>query len=113
VHLAYPGPTGIQADEIEVGWSIVPELRRRGLATEAMRAAIDDAWTRTNAGHVVAYIRSGNEASHRVAAKLGFTRRAGGLTADGKPMTVYELRAPKEPEPSATPRRGPDGAPAD
>jgi RimJ/RimL family protein N-acetyltransferase len=92
VHYCYPGVTGISTDEIEVGWEIVEELRGRGLATEAMRAAIADAWGRTGADHLVAYIRPENGASHRVAEKLGFVLRAQGLTRDGSPMTVYELR---------------------
>jgi RimJ/RimL family protein N-acetyltransferase len=92
VHFAYPGVTGLSTDEVEVGWEIEPDLRGRGLATEAMRAAIDDAWLRTGADHVVAYIRDDNAASHRVAEKLGFSVRGPGLTRDGSPMTVYELR---------------------
>jgi RimJ/RimL family protein N-acetyltransferase len=92
VHLAYPGVTGLAPGEVEVGWEIEPDLRGRGLATEAMRAAIDDAWTRTGADHLVAYIRDENAASHRVAEKLGFSVRGPGSTRDGSPMTVYELR---------------------
>jgi RimJ/RimL family protein N-acetyltransferase len=57
-----------------------------------MRAAIADAWLRAGADHLVAYIRPENAASHRVAAKLGFTPRSEGLTRSGDPMTVYELR---------------------
>ena len=57
-----------------------------------MQAAIADAWERTGADHLVAYIRPENAASHRVAEKLGFRPRNEGLTRDGSPMTVYELR---------------------
>ena len=92
IHFAWPGVTGISTDEVEAGWEIVPELQGRGLATEAMRAAIDDAWPRTGADHLVAYIRPENAASQRVAAKLGFVPRGPGLTRSGDPMTVYELR---------------------
>ncbi|HZQ80525.1 MAG TPA: GNAT family N-acetyltransferase [Gaiellaceae bacterium] len=94
VHFAYPGVTGIAVGEVEVGWTIGEVVRNRGLATEAMRAAIADAWTRTGADHLVAYISPGNAPSHRVAQKLGFTVRAQGRTRAGDPMTVYELHAP-------------------
>lgn len=94
LHFAHPGVTGIATDEIEAGWEIVEELRGRGLATEAMRTAIDDLWPRSGATHLVAYIRPENTASHRVAAKLGFAVRSAGLTRSGDPMSVYELRAP-------------------
>ena len=92
VHFAYPGVTGITTDEIEVGWTIAEPRRGGGLATEAMEAAIADVWQRARTEHVVAYIRPENAASHRVAEKLGFAVRGGGLTRSGDPMTVYELR---------------------
>lgn len=94
LHFAHPGVTGIATSEIEAGWEIGEALRGQGLATEAMRAAIDDFWSRANATHLVAYIRPENAASHRVAAKLGFTIRGPGLTRSGDPMSVYQLRAP-------------------
>lgn len=84
--------TGISTDEVEAGWEIVEELRGRGLATEAMRAAIADAWERTGADHLAAYIRPENVASLRVAEKLGFRFRENGLTRSGDSMLVYELR---------------------
>ena len=87
--------TGISTDEVEAGWEIVEALRGRGLATEAMRAAIADAWERTGADHVVAYIRPDNAASLRVAEKLGFRFRAHGLTRSKDPMLVFELRRPQ------------------
>jgi RimJ/RimL family protein N-acetyltransferase len=92
VHFAYPGVEGISTDEVEVGWSIAPGRRGAGLATEAMRAAIDDAWGRARASHVVAYIRPGNGASARVAEKLGFVRRGPGRARSGEPVDVYEKR---------------------
>jgi RimJ/RimL family protein N-acetyltransferase len=94
VHYAHPGVAGIATDEVEVGWSIRPEFEGRGYATEAMRAAILDVWTRVGADHVVAYVRPENAPSHRIAEKLGFTVRGEGATRSGDPMTVYELRAP-------------------
>ena len=84
--------TGISTDEVEAGWEIVEELRGRGLATEAMQAAISDAWERTGADHLVAYIRPENAASLRVAEKLGFRFRNDGLTRSKEPMLVFELR---------------------
>jgi RimJ/RimL family protein N-acetyltransferase len=92
IHYAWPGVTGISTDEVEVGWEIVEELRGRGLATEAMRAAIADAWERTGTDHLVAYIRPENAASLRLAEKLGFRFREHGLTRDGEPMLVFQLQ---------------------
>ena len=96
IHYAWTGVTGISPDEVEAGWEIVDELRGHGLATEAMRAAIADAWERTGADHLVAYIRPENGASLRVAEKLGFHFRSRGLTRSGDDMLVFEL--PRDPE---------------
>jgi len=92
VHHAHPGVTGIGEEEVEIGWAIAEGERGRGLATEAMRAALADLWRRSAVEHVVAYIRPENLASHRVAAGLGLEVRGPGLTRSGDPMTVYVLR---------------------
>jgi len=84
---------GIDPDEVEAGWWVVEERRNQGIATEAMCVAIGDLWGRTDADRVTAYISEGqNEASRRVAAKLGFGARGPGRGRSGEPMTVYELR---------------------
>jgi len=94
VHYAYEGVVGISTDEVEIGWSTLPEFQGHGYATEAVDAALGDLWTRADVDHVVAYIRPDNPASLRVAAKLGLAARSDGLTRSGDPMTVFELRAP-------------------
>jgi RimJ/RimL family protein N-acetyltransferase len=58
-----------------------------------MRAAIGDLWGRAEADVITAYIEEGaNEASRRVAAKLGFVVRGQGRGRSGEPVTVYALR---------------------
>src|SRR4051794_31957821 len=84
---------GIDPDEVEAGWWVAEERRNLGVATEAMYVAIGDLWGRTDADCVTAYVGEGqNEASRRVAAKLGFAVRGPGRGRSGEPMTVYELR---------------------
>ncbi len=92
LHVAGEGIVGIAPDEIEAGWWVTERRRGEGIATEAMHAALDDLWQRTDAGCVTAYIAPGNPPSERVAAKLGFAVRGPGLGRSGEPMTVYELR---------------------
>jgi RimJ/RimL family protein N-acetyltransferase len=89
VHYASEGVDGIAPDEVELGWLIVEHRRNEGIATEAMRAAIEDVWLRVGADHVTAYIQGENPASARVAEKLGLRPRA-----RNDERTVYELRAP-------------------
>ncbi|MBV9808685.1 MAG: GNAT family N-acetyltransferase [Solirubrobacterales bacterium] len=55
----------------ELGWRLDPSAWRRGLATEAARAARDDAFLRLGLPEVVSIIHPENERSRRVAAKLG------------------------------------------
>jgi RimJ/RimL family protein N-acetyltransferase len=94
VHFAGPGITGIEPDEVEVGWWVTEARRGEGIATEAMRVAVDDLWRRTRVERAVAYIAGENEPSHRLAARLGFAVRGPGRGRSGEPMTVYAVRRP-------------------
>jgi RimJ/RimL family protein N-acetyltransferase len=93
VHYAGEGIGGIAPCEVEVGWVIAEDSRGRGVATEAMHAAIADAWTRATTDHVVAYIRPENAISQRVAEKLGFRLRGPGCARSGDPVGIYVLDA--------------------
>jgi len=57
--------------EIEIGWWLARAWWGRGLATEAARAALEDAFTRVGLRRVVAIAQPGNRASVRVMEKLG------------------------------------------
>jgi RimJ/RimL family protein N-acetyltransferase len=57
--------------DLELGWSIYRAFWRRGIASEAAKAARDWAFTARNAPRVVAHIASGNAASIRVSENLG------------------------------------------
>jgi RimJ/RimL family protein N-acetyltransferase len=93
LRLAGDGIEGIGPAEVEAGWWVAEERRNQGIATEAMYAAIEDFWGRTEIDCITAYIEEGeHEASCRVAAKLGFAVRGQGRGRSGEPMTVYELR---------------------
>jgi RimJ/RimL family protein N-acetyltransferase len=58
-------------DEVEAGWSIVPERWGEGLATELARASIDVAFGPL-LGKIVAFTLPDNLASRRVMEKTGF-----------------------------------------
>lgn len=55
----------------EIGYSLVPEARGFGYATEACAAMIRWAFARTQVGQIIAQIEPANAASLRVAEKLG------------------------------------------
>ena len=93
LRFAGDGIDGIAPDEIEAGWWVTENRRNEGVATEAMEAAIDDLWGRTDVESITAYIEEGeNEPSRRLAAKLGFKVRGSGRGRSAEPMVVYELR---------------------
>lgn len=84
LRMAGDGIDGIEPDEVEAGWWVAEGRRNQGIATEAMRAAIGDLWGRAEADGITAYIGEGeNEASRRVAAKLGFAVRGQGRGRSG------------------------------
>jgi RimJ/RimL family protein N-acetyltransferase len=57
--------------ELEVGYHVRPQLQGRGYATEAAAACRDFARDVVKASHLVAIIHPDNEASRRVAEKIG------------------------------------------
>jgi RimJ/RimL family protein N-acetyltransferase len=75
-HIGFHGPPGINAlrrkDAVEIGYTVFPEYRRRGLAVEAAGGIVDWA-SRTHGIRVfVASISPENEASLGVVRRLGF-----------------------------------------
>jgi RimJ/RimL family protein N-acetyltransferase len=97
IHFAGPGVTGIEPHEVEIGWTVVELARSRGVATEAGRAALDDAFKGAKPNHhgwIVAYIRPENVVSKRVATRLGMRHEADGLARSGHPMEVWRVPVP-------------------
>ncbi len=97
IHYAGPGVTGIEPHEVEIGWTIAEARRGNGLAVEAARAALEDAFERAGPnrhGWIVAYIRPENLISQRVANCIGMRHEADGLTRSGHPMEIWRVRLP-------------------
>jgi RimJ/RimL family protein N-acetyltransferase len=74
-HVGFHGPAGINAlraaDAVEIGYTIFPEHRRNGYATEAVEALLD--WARAQGIHrFVASVGPGNEPSLKIVRRLGF-----------------------------------------
>jgi RimJ/RimL family protein N-acetyltransferase len=89
---SFHGPPGINdtgtAGAAEVGYTVFPEFRCRGYATETCRAMLE--WARREHGvrHFISGIEPSNGPSIRVIEKLGFTPM--GLIVDGE--SIFELR---------------------
>ena len=62
------------AGQPEIGWRLVRDAWGGGLATEAARAALDDAFGRLGMNQVLAYTGPANLRSQAVMQRLGMTR---------------------------------------
>lgn len=75
----------------EIGYSIVRDFRGRGIATEAVRALLDEAFTEGRLARVNAYCLPENAASRRVLHRLAFEREGTlprGATVNGHIVDV-------------------------
>ena len=74
-HIGFHGPPGVNArrepDAVEIGYTVFSEHRRRGYATEAVRALLGYARDR-GVHRFVASVAPGNEPSLRLVHGLGF-----------------------------------------
>lgn len=57
--------------DLELGWMLKPTYRHQGYATEASNAILDFTWTHLHAPRVISLVRIGNDASDRLAKRLG------------------------------------------
>ena len=73
--------------DVEVGYGIAPEHRRKGFAVEAAAKARDYGYE-IGIKRLVSYIQPTNAASIGVATRIG-ARPAGEFILNGKPHTIY------------------------
>jgi len=83
----------------EIGWSLAPGARGRGYATEAARAAIDWSFETFPLDRIVSIIHPDNEASRKVAERLGQRRTGERFTPFRDPCDVWEMRREDRPRP--------------
>jgi RimJ/RimL family protein N-acetyltransferase len=93
--VAYPAFLPALAHRPELGWRLARDVWGRGLATEAARAARDDAFQRLELAELISIIHPENRRSQRVAAKLGMTRAEHVHNPLlGRDVEVWRLAAP-------------------
>jgi RimJ/RimL family protein N-acetyltransferase len=76
--------------DLEVGWLVRADRRRRGYATEAAAAAMRWAFDELGADHLISLIAEDNTASRRVAEKLG-ERPYDTVTVRGFELTMFRV----------------------
>jgi RimJ/RimL family protein N-acetyltransferase len=93
VGLAVVPGRSIAGGETEIGWRLRRAAWGRGYATEGAVAVRDQALGELGIGSLVSLIQPGNEASARVAEKLGMRPDGHGRGAHGESVVVYRLPA--------------------
>jgi RimJ/RimL family protein N-acetyltransferase len=77
---------------VEVGYTIFPEYRRRGYATEVVAALVAWAWSASDVGSILATVAEGNTASVGVLERVGDFRVIGTCRSrDSCREQVYRL----------------------
>lgn len=77
----------------EIGWTLGRHAWGKGFATEGARAALDFAFHRLDQDHVISLIRPDNQASIRVAERLGESLE-GSVTLFGGEALIYGIHRP-------------------
>lgn len=90
------------APEVELGWTLMPQVWNRGLATEAARAALDYGFQVIGFPQVISAVLPDNAASLRIADKLGMTVD-GTVKRDSQSHLRYVIHNPS-PNPPSDPR---------
>jgi [ribosomal protein S5]-alanine N-acetyltransferase len=93
-NVGFHGEPGVNAvgnpDAVEIGYSIEPEHRRQGYATEAVQALLD--WARAEGiTHFVASVAPDNEPSLAIIRTLGFVRTGEHVDREDGLEHVFEL----------------------
>jgi RimJ/RimL family protein N-acetyltransferase len=81
------------APEVELGWTLLPQVWNRGLATEAGRAVLDYGFNVIGFPRVISAVLPDNAASRRVADKLGM-HVDGSIKRDNQSHLRYTLENP-------------------
>jgi RimJ/RimL family protein N-acetyltransferase len=91
-YVNFHGPPGVNdtgtRDAVELGWTVFPEHRKNGYATETANALMEWARREHRITHFISSTTEDNAASLRVHEKLGFLRT--GEIVDGE--VIFELR---------------------
>ena len=81
------------APEVELGWTLLPAVWKRGLATEAAQAAVDFGFGVIGFPRVISAVLPDNQAARRVADKLGM-HLDGTIKREGQSHLRYALDNP-------------------
>lgn len=78
--------------EVEIGYFLLPEYWGRGYATEASQLALEFAFRELDLASIIALVDPGNQASRRVAIRLGMDLDRTIRREDGSRREIFRLR---------------------
>ena len=81
--------------DLEIGWWLARPYWGRGLATEAARVALQDAFERVGLDRIISIARPANVASTRIMEKLGFKLECE-FEQDGVRLVRYAISRPRD-----------------
>ena len=79
--------------DLELGWMLARAAWGHGYATEAARAALEWSWNTLAAERLISIVHAENEASARVARRLGMERVRDGVLL-GTPVVIFGIEHP-------------------
>ena len=79
---------------LEIGWALAPHAHGHGYATEAAAAAIDWTFATIGVDRIISVIHPDNQASQRLATRLGEWRTGERFAPFGEPCDIWELTRP-------------------
>lgn len=88
----------MSADDVEIGWWLIPRLWGHGIATEGALRLRDEAFDRIGLDRIIARVQPGNLASIRVAEKLGMQPTGNATGGRGEPILIYTLLNERSPD---------------
>jgi RimJ/RimL family protein N-acetyltransferase len=91
LNLIGPGIVGVDQDEHEIGWWLMPEAWGKRLATDAARAVAQDAFLTHSIPQLTARIQPANSASIRVARSLAMAHVFDTTGRFDGPLSIYRL----------------------
>jgi RimJ/RimL family protein N-acetyltransferase len=92
-----PDATGLNTEDIEIGWHLAQRCWGRGLATETGRALAARAFTQSSIDVLNIVIHPGNERSVAVARRLGATFLGRTTRYYGEELEHFQLERPRNP----------------
>lgn len=94
LNMVGPGVEGVVPDEVEIGWWLIRSTWGLGYASEGAALVRDEGFKRVGLDRMIARLQPANQASVRVAEKIGMRLERAGTGRHGEALLIYGLDRP-------------------